>query len=195
MPVRDFLPDLAPEEWQAVAAVITALATIVLAGIAVGQMRATRHAAEDTKRSSVRPLVYAHALSGIGWSDTHGLYVFPYYLRNHGVGPALNVAHGVEIVCSNGSKRMTFGSDDEERGLQFRTLEVSEVIPPLDPAEPRAAVPPSGIDTVGLSLEEFNALGDLQERIYWCRFGSLYGDRWETRNSSDGRKPPTIKRI
>jgi hypothetical protein len=34
-----------------------------------------------------------------------------------------------------------------------------------------------------------------EEVVYWCRYESLFGDRWETRNSNDPTKPPEIRRV
>ena len=128
------------------AAVVGAVATIGLALIAVGQMRATRHTAEETRRSSIQPLVYAHAITRDA-GDEFGIVAFPDYLRNHGLGPApaLNVSHGVILVGDRGTRRCAFG---DERELQFRTLDVGEWIPPLD--DPGDSIPNRTIDSVGL---------------------------------------------
>jgi hypothetical protein len=170
-------------DWlTAVGGFSAAIATIVLAGLAYWQMRATREQAVITKEAAARqvfPLVYAHDWRGP--HPTQGEIEFRYYLTNEGLGPALNVEHGVTVDA----KEYVFGA--QETGFMFRTIQPGEYLPPR-PVGSSDPAPPAAL-TVRVPKSDL-AGGMPAEVIYWCRYETLFGERWETRNSSDPTKSP-----
>jgi hypothetical protein len=71
-------------------------------------------------------------------------------------------------------------------------------LPPLAPNSMHP-VPPRGIvleipnvDFWTGGLERENPPTEI---VYFCRYESLFSERWETRNSSDPTQPPEIRRL
>jgi len=164
------------------AAIITATATAVLAGVAVAQIRASGKQSADALLAATRqlqPIVLAHAFAGGGpFPGLTEEVEFRYYLSNEGLGPALNVEHGITL----GEREYPFGGDP---GMQFRTIRAGEYAPPLDDA---GAV--SGYIRVHVASSESDGTA-----AYWCRFENVFGERWETRNSTDPTRAPVFRRI
>jgi hypothetical protein len=87
------------------AAVITAAATVVLAAVAAWQIRAGQKQSEATLEAAERqwqPVVIVHQwhggpVRGSGEDAAPDEMAVRYFLGNEGVGPALNVEHGVEV--------------------------------------------------------------------------------------------------
>lgn len=183
--------------------------SIVLAGLAYFQMRATsdqsraaldqatvaREQAEITREvaaQQVYPLVYAHEWKGPVWDDEARGFEMRYYLSNEGLGPALNVEHGVQV----GTREFVFGHGGS---YMFRSVQPGEFLPPLDPTLPDP-VPPLHISRF-VSRGDYYATGEAgphqrpSEIIYFCRYENLFGDRWETRNSNDPTKPAEVRSL
>lgn len=89
--------------------------------------------------------------------------------------------HGIELA----RQLFPFGSGV---GFRFRTIRAGEILPPLghDPRQPAPAEhvsvivgPPSG--------------GELPQPVYWCRFKSLTGEEFETRNFTDPGRPAEFR--
>jgi hypothetical protein len=72
-------------------------------------------------------------------------------------------------------------------------MDAGQWIPPLD--DPQDSVPKRTIDTVGLVPDELARLGEVTKRVYWARYDSLLGDRWEARNSDDPSERPEVEQI
>jgi hypothetical protein len=186
-------------DWlQAIGGLGAFLAAVVLAALAYGQVKATK----DASRAQLRPLVYAHEKRGVRYgpikADAYGkdevgvVASFSYYLSNEGLGPALNIEHGVEV----GERQHLLGNG--EAGFQYRTCQAGEFLPPLPPNSTHR-VPAQGI-LLEIPNAEFWTGGLDRENppteiVYFCRYESLFGERWETRNSSNPAKPPEIKRV
>lgn len=142
-------------DWlTAIGGVGTLVATLILAGLASAQMRATRRQsdaaldqaryareqAEVTREAAERqvyPRVYAHEWKGLIWDEDEEAFAVRYYLSNEGLGPALDVEHG----CVIAGREYVFGYDGP---FMFRSVQPGEFLPPLDPAR-RDPVPPQPI--------------------------------------------------
>lgn len=173
------------------AAVFAALATAFLVIFAARQIRAAREQAEVAREASARqwyPLVYAHEGELPGPDpdiDADHLVGCFYFLRNEGLGPALNLEHGVEVW----GQSWPFGGAQTR---QFRSVQPGCSIPPTDDGDPEPG------NFIVRHIPELSFYADDEcpdEVVYWCRFESLFGDRWETRNSSDPTQPPEILRL
>lgn len=197
-------------DWlTAIGGVCAAIASVVLAFLAYRQMKATREQSEaaldqprtskeqaliakDAAAAQVYPLVYAHEWKGTVWDEGEQAFAVRYYLSNEGLGPALNVEHGVKI----GRVEFMFGRDEP---YMFRSVQPGEFLPPLDPERPDP-VPPQPI-TRNVERRDMYLLGpagasqQIGEMLYVCRYENLFGDRWETVNSNDPQKRPTVRRI
>ncbi len=163
---------------------ITAIATVVLAGVAVKQMRSAREqsgAALEALRRQTQPLVFAHERHGpqTNASDVE----YRYYLKNEGLGPALNIEHGVEIY----GKDYPFGE-----GMQFRTAQPGEYLPRL---EEKSAAAPDDWLSVNVPIADLQVGRERTPRVYWTRFEGVFGDRWEVRNPYDPREPAKVRRL
>ena len=115
--------------------IVTAFATIVLAGAAVYSTRRSSSAAEESAKtaslavealaSSVMPLVY-------GWYATHHGTDWYIRVRNCGNGPALNVRGSIEAPYPNGSSWDTVPGSQEISvlvpGVTSRSPESSTVL-------------------------------------------------------------------
>ena len=175
-------------DWLATgASLLAAVATVSLVVFAWRQIKAMRQQTDIASRQW-HPLVYAHEGEPPGEdpdldSDDHiGCF---YYLRNDGLGPALNIEHGVEVW----GQVWAFGGHQTR---QFRTIQPGASIPPAMNGE---EIPG---DLIVKHIPENNFYPDdekPEEVVYWCRYESLFGERWETRNSSDPTKPPEIRRL
>lgn len=175
----------------AVGSLLAALATISLVIFAWRQIKEMREQLRVTREAEARqwyPLVYAHQGEPPGpdpdvdASEQIGCY---YYLRNEGLGPALNIAHGIEVW----GRTWAFGGAQER---QFRSVQPTASIPPALPGEET----PDEFIVKHIPAAEFYVDDEVPEEVvYWCRYESLFGDRWETRNSSDPGQPPEIKRL
>jgi hypothetical protein len=148
----------------------------------------------------LQPLVYCHGRRtrfGPAADDAHGNpglgdeVEFTYYLSNEGLGPALNVEHGVELE----GELHLFGYDG---GFQFRTARAGEFLPPLEPNATHpvpersiAVYVPNSVYWRGRERDRDKG----PQPLYFCRFEGLFGERWETRNPSDPRLPPDIRRL
>ncbi|MGH2742278.1 MAG: hypothetical protein ACREX8_03210 [Gammaproteobacteria bacterium] len=185
------------------------LASVVLAFLAFLQMKATRRQsqaaldqvtaakeqAEVTREAAARqvyPLVYAHEWKGPVWDEDEESFAMRYYLSNEGLGPALNVEHGIEV----GKVEFVFG---HEGPYMFRSIQPGEFLPPLDPSTPDP-VPPLHI-TRHVERRDYYATGEAgphqrpAEIVYICRYEDLFGDRWETRNSNDPTRRAAVSRL
>lgn len=175
-------------DWlSAGAAVLGATATIGLVIFAMRQFKAMRLQIDVTREGAARqwyPLVYAHEAEPPGGAaGEEDKVVCSYYLRNEGLGPALNIEHGVEVW---GTEWLF------QRGSQFRSVQPGASIPPS----------PEGEELPGELLEKRIPEGSFypddevpDDVVYWCRYESLFGDRWETRNSNSPFVPPEIRRL
>jgi hypothetical protein len=178
-------------DWlSASASALAAAATLFLVVFAWRQIKTMGQQIDVAREAAGRqwyPLVYAHegepprADPDLD-SDSHiGCF---YYLRNEGLGPALNIEHGVEVW----GRSWLFGGDT---GRQFRSVQPGASIPPAVRGE---EVPDELIvkhlPEVAFYLDEETP----DEVVYWCRYESLFGDRWETRNSNDPTKAPELRR-
>jgi hypothetical protein len=185
------------------------LATLGLAVLAFFQMRATRQqsraaleqvtavreqadAMREVAARQVYPLVYAHEWHGPIWDNDEQAFAMRYYLSNEGLGPALNIEHGVRV----GAKEFIFGHRDPYR---FRSIQPGEFLPPLDPADPNP-VPPGHL-TRFVQRNDYYATGVAgphlrpSEIVYICRYEDLFGDRWETANSNDPTTRVAVRRL
>ncbi|MGA9313613.1 MAG: hypothetical protein WBV77_03180 [Solirubrobacteraceae bacterium] len=175
-------------DWLATgASLLAAVATVSLVIFAWRQIKAMRQQTDIVSRQW-HPLVYAHEGESPGADpdlesgDPFGCF---YYLRNDGLGPALNIEHGVEVW----GQVWPFGG---QQTRQFRTIQPGASIPPVANGE---EVPD---DLIVKHIPEHSFYADdevPEEVVYWCRYESLFGERWETRNSSDSTKPPEIRRL
>jgi len=118
-------------DWLAAgASLLSAVATFSLVIFAWRQIKAMRRQT-DIASQQWHPLVYAHEAEPPGDdpaldSDDHiGCF---YYLRNDGLGPALNIEHGVEVW----GHVWPFGGDQTR---QFRTIQPGTSIPPASRGE------------------------------------------------------------
>lgn len=112
----------------------------------------------------------------MSWEQEEDAFAFRYYLSNEGLGPALNVEHGLLI----GETEFVFGY---ERPLPFKSLQPGEFAPPLNPSVPDP-VPPNSLERF-VQRDDLYRTGEagvsqpLAETIYFCRYESLFGERWE----------------
>lgn len=178
------------------------LAAAVLAVFGHRQMKATQRQsdaslvqAEVTREGVAKqtyPLVYAHQRKAMSWDQEEDAFAFRYYLSNEGLGPALNVEHGVLI----GDTEFVFGY---EQPLPFKSLQPGELAPPLDSSMPDP-VPPTSLERF-VQRDDLYRTGEagvshpLAEAVYFCRYESLFGERWETRTSSLPSKKPDVRRL
>jgi hypothetical protein len=179
-------------DWiEAGTAVLAATATIFLVVFASRQIKAAKEQADITREMSSRqwyPLVYSHeGERPAPDSDPLGedAVACAYYLRNEGLGPALNIEHGVEVWGSS----WPFGG---RSARQFRSVQPGETIPPMEVGE---SEPSEFIEKHVPENEFFRDEETPDEVVYWCRFESLFGDRWETSNSNDPSQAPQIRRL
>lgn len=175
-------------DWLATSAsLLAAVATVSLVIFAWRQIKAMRQQTDIVSRQW-HPLVYAHegeppgADPDLDGDDHIGCF---YYLRNDGLGPALNIEHGVEVW----GHTWPFGG---QQARQFRTIQPGASIPPATSADEA----PDDLIVKHIPENSFYPDDEVPEEVvYWCRYESLFGERWETRNSSDPTKPPEIRRL
>lgn len=147
-------------------------------GAAMDQNEALR----DSSRAQLQPIVFAH---GLGDSVTDpmnpamrnlppGRIRVTYHLRNEGVGPALDVEHGISVGGVE--------STPEDAGARFRTLAAGEEAPPMRP----------NLQYAPLYVDVLNAEPDL---VYWTRFSNVFNDRFEVLNYPDGSRPAVFRMI
>jgi hypothetical protein len=168
-----------------VVATIGAVGTIVLATVAVVQMRASRaqsRAALDAVARQVQPLVFAHERFAPTTAPEGVAY--HYYLKNEGPGIALNILHGVEIK----DRKCAF-----EGGQQFRTARPGEYLPPIRRETDRYL--PSEPLQVFVPMTDLQVAGIPKPRIYWTEFDDLFGQRWELRNPADPTEPAKLRAL
>jgi hypothetical protein len=168
------------------AAVFGTITTVFLVFFAARQIKAAREQAQIAREAASRqwyPLVYAHEGEAPGPdpdldSDEHiGCF---YFLRNEGLGPALNIEHGVEVWGTP----WIFGGAEAR---QYRSVH---------PAYERGRTEPD--EFIAKHVPEASFYPDDEvpdEVVYWCRFESLFGDRWETRNSNNPWQSPEVRRL
>ena len=115
---------------------------------------------------------------------TDGMISFRYHLANEGSGIALNIRSGVAI----GDIDYEFGD-----GLQVRVLRPAETLPPIEPGTGKL-----------LHLRTFHVAKDEESlpigwetmpRVYWAKFGNVFGEEFETRNPSDPRQSAVFIRV
>ena len=183
----------------------TAVATVILAGVAIAQIRqsiaqtealerqvmvirdtaadelravqdqiaasqAQNEAVREAARAQLQPIVFTHAWQGILLRQGEPLPSFRYYLKNEGVGPALDVEHGIrtdEHEYTSGGER-----------TRYRTLSADEAVP--------AGFPEAGGTLAPLEVQGPHEQGEV---VYWSRFSNVFGERFETRNYWDASKP------
>jgi hypothetical protein len=92
--------------------------------------------------------------------------LFRYYLSNEGVGPALDVEHGV--MLTNVERTI------DELKRRYGSVASGERLPPI-----------SGARAPYFELVA-KAPGD---PVYWARFNNVFGERFETRTYSDPSHP------
>jgi hypothetical protein len=179
-------------DWLAAGASAFAAATtlflVIFAWRQIGTMAQQVEVAREAASRQWYPLVYAHELHKPGpdpdleGNDHVGCF---YFLRNEGLGPALNIEHGVAVW----GHTWPFGGDETR---QFRSVQPGASIPPTPPGEddPYEAL------VKNVPEDAFYLDGETPEEvIYWCRYESLFGDRWETWNSNDPTAAPEIRRL
>jgi hypothetical protein len=160
------------------------LATIALACLAfrqMGKLDRQADAVREAARAQLQPLVFAQGV-GVSKRDAEGNSTFYYVIRNDGVGPALDVEHGIML----GEERRPFGGG--ESGMRFRTLAAGEQVP-----GPRPENAP--LDYTG--PEPLSVEGPWQERAFafWARFDNVFGERFETVNGMDPTIPAEFCRV
>lgn len=181
-----------PNWLTAIGGVGAFLGTLVLAFLAWRQMRAAVEQVEATREiasQAVYPLVYGHQRHAVNYEAEGDVFVFHYYLWNEGLGPALDVEHGVLIA----GEEVAFGDD-----WQFRSIQPGEFIPPRE--DDADGVPSRSLDLPvpkGRYYGSGHAAADRvpPEQVYWCRYRDLFGRRWETRNSTNASRRPEIRRL
>lgn len=163
-------------------------------------MAAQAEATREAAAKQWQPLVYCHQRRGpdfgpaeLGYDDVIGEVVrFHYYLSNEGLGPALNIVHGIELD----GEQFLFGARSDA-GFQFRTCRAGEFLPPLQP-DSREPVPARSIPLDVPNERYWRDEGGRKvgpQPLYFCRFESLFGERWETRNPPDPTAAPEIRRL
>lgn len=191
-----------PDWLTAIGGVGAFLAAVVLAFFGYRQMKATQRqsdatleqaqATRDAVAQQTYPLVYAHQWKPMNWEKEEEAFVFRYYLSNEGLGPALNVEHGICV----GEEEFLYGY---EEALLFKSLQPGEFAPPLDPSFPDP-VPLTCLERV-VQMPDLYATGEaghskrLTEVIYFCRYENLFGDRWETRVSNAPSKAAEVQQL
>jgi hypothetical protein len=165
-------------------AIITAVATVVLAALALLQIRAGRAQTRELREAAERqwqPRVFAH-----GWSGRYPKnnispdeMAIPYYLSNEGTGPAFNVEHGIELD----------GNVTTWKDQLHRTIRAGEEIPPV-------RHPPAGAHGVIPMVVYVKMRGKSQaDIVYWARFENLLGERFEVRNYPDPTRPAEFRHV
>jgi hypothetical protein len=136
----------------------------------------------DAARAQLQPIVFAH---GFGppttGADIRGAPVpsgrtrVAYFLKNEGVGPALDVEHGISV----GGVKHTV----DDAGSRYRTAAAGETMPPGYPDDTKYS--PLAIDvlTAGVAL------------VYWTRFSNVFGDRFEVLNYPDAGRPAVFRML
>jgi len=140
----------------------------------VAQNEAVRSAA----RAQLQPIVFAHGMSS-GDRDAAGNKRFQYYLANEGVGPALDVEHGIKLS----GREYPFGGGDS--AMRVRTLAAGEIEPPGFPQAVSNQLGPYGVD----------APFDGQGVTYWTRFSNVFGDRFEVLNPDVPTTPAVFRPV
>ena len=147
-------------------------------------------ATQNAARAQMQPIVYAHAhgppLHGPNddYDLSEGQIGFPYVLRNEGVGPALNVHHGVGILHVDAE----FGD-----GMELRAIRAGESVPPVDVVTNMPVV--LRTFCVVFAVADLPASWPEEGRAYWARFENAFGDVFETRNPSDPRQSAAFMKI
>lgn len=141
---------------------------------------AQNEAVREAARAQMQPIVFAHGF-GSPLSDATGRDAPPgrvrlrYYLKNEGVGPALDVEHGVSIGGVD--------STVNDAGARYRTPSAGETAPPGYPNSQAYGV---------LAVDVLNAEPD---RIYWTRFSNVFGDRFEVLNYPEASRPAVFREL
>jgi len=167
-------------------------ATVTLAVIGwrqiAGITEQTREA-RDAARAQLLPIVFAHGIGpgALGPNDafdlSEGEVGFPYHLANEGTGVALNIRHGVEVDGED----YEFGD-----GMHVGVLKAGEQAPEFDPQTGSASYPPW---VVRLTIESLPEDWRAASRSYWVKFSSVFGERYETRNSADPTVASVLRRL
>jgi hypothetical protein len=158
-------------------------ASVVLAGLAYVQIRQARGWA----RAQLQPVVLAYPWGATShlMSDEPQPWVVRYYLRNDGLGPALDVEHGIE---ADGLEIPWFQQEPDGGGARYRTVIVGESLPPGYPPPPNEA--PQAARLLEIPMES-----PPQQVAYWTRFSNAYGERFVTRNYFDPSRPAELRRL
>lgn len=130
-------------------------------------------------RAQLQPIVFAH-----GWGDPkkgpphapEGKVRVDYYLSNEGVGPALDVEHGISVGGVE--------STPNDAGSRYRTMSVGETAPPEFPN------PSTPVRFFALGVVVLNTEPDL---VYWARFSNVFGDRFEVLNYPEASRPAVFR--
>lgn len=159
-------------DWlQAIAGVAAALTTVVLAFFAWGETRASAQQARltlRTVRAQVQPVVFARETREIDWGSKKSSCVsFPYYLRNDGLGVALEISHGIRIGALTAP------------GGNTASLQPRQVSDTFASRIDRAQLPDDGTD---LPVS------------YWVQFKNVFGEAFET-VWSDGAEPASFRSL
>jgi hypothetical protein len=177
------------------AAIITAVATVALAALAYGQIRAggkqtaaALEMARQTREAAERqwqPRVFAHPWYGAipgerdqiaGGVVVDGQLRAAYYLVNQGSGPAFNIEHGTEI-----------GGNRQRLGV-YLNMGASDVVPPVFNYDVPSGVRPF---VVVASVVELKG----EPVAYWAQFENLLGERFEVVSYHDENRQAEFRRL
>jgi hypothetical protein len=168
-------------------AIITAVATAMLAFLAFLQIRAgkaqTREQADALMRQW-QPRVCAHRF--IGTYERPALLSdqmpVPYFLTNDGTGPAFNVTYGIELA----------GTRCASSEYVYRVLRPGEEAPQATGKNLEHWLIPivEIVDKDGRNTHEVE-----QALVYWTEFDNLMGERFEVRNHFDPAQVVEFRRV
>jgi hypothetical protein len=169
------------------AAIITAVATVALAVVAVFQIRAGQEQtaaaltiARESREAAQRqwqPRVFAQPRQAPFRDRPTEQMMVPCYLVNEGTGPAFNVELGVGVA----------GTIHRYEGGQWWAMRAGEFMPPVaaDSGQPI----PEGRIVVTVPLDAW----DPDDYVYWTHFENLLGERFEVRVYPDPKRPPDFR--
>jgi hypothetical protein len=154
---------------------------------ALSQVAETREAVSR----QLQPYVLIHERNSEVLDDEYGLF---YFLRNEGLGPALNIEHGVAIAGRTWVWSGEVGKEPPSGSPRFRAVPAGETLPQGPLVREGPDLVPTTKFRLAIVRDEASP-SEIPEREYWCRFDNLFGERWETRNSSDPVKEQEIRRL
>jgi hypothetical protein len=140
---------------------------------------ALRQGREALRRTS-QPVVLVHEVSSDIADRGEGID-YRVYLRNHGIGAALNVRFGVELVGAR--YPYTFGTGVERGARQL--VEAGGRVPEDGDLKVKTAWDPYIIGE-GVAGET---------RVFWARFENAFGETWQTTNPHDPSGDTTFEHV